>query len=118
MSYILRTHVKKKYLFYGLQSVYGLGPFLSRQICKRLGLTVTFLIKNLTDEQLFQISQCVEELGISLKGELQRQLKHNVDKLLTLKTFRGIRHRQGLPVRGQRTHTNARTQKRLRFFKR
>lgn len=118
MSYILRTHVKKKYLFYGLQSVYGLGSFLSRQICKRLGLTVTFLIKNLTDEQLFQISQCVEELGISLKGELQRQLKHNVDKLLTLKTFRGIRHRQGLPVRGQRTHTNARTQKRLRFFKR
>lgn len=118
MVYILRTHVKKKYLFYGLQSVYGIGPFLSQQICKRLGFKFTSSIKDLTDQQLFQISQCVEELGIPLKGELQRQLKSNLDKLLTLKTLRGIRHRQGLPVRGQRTHTNARTQKKLRFLKR
>lgn len=117
MAYILRTHVKKKYLFYGLQSVYGIGSFLSEQICKRLGFNKTFTIKDLTDDQLFQILQCVEELGIPLKGELQRQLKHDIDKLITLKTFRGIRHRQGLPVRGQRTHTNARTPKRLRFFK-
>nr|YP_009237684.1 ribosomal protein S13 [Trachydiscus minutus]AML60693.1 ribosomal protein S13 [Trachydiscus minutus] len=117
MAYILRTHVKKKYLFYGLQSVYGIGPFLSQQICKRLGFKMTFLVKDLTDEQLFQISQCVEELGIPLKGELQRQLKQNLDKLLTLKTIRGVRRRQGLPVRGQRTHTNARTPKKLRFLK-
>jgi ribosomal protein S13 len=54
---------------------------------------------------------------IPLKGELQRLLKHNLDKLLTLKTIRGVRRRQGLPVRGQRTHTNARTPKKLRFLK-
>ena len=114
MTYILRTHIQKKYLVQGLQSVYGIGPHISSQICQRLGLQKTFLLKNVSDEQVFQILQCVEELNIPLKGELQRQLKQKIDKLVALKTIRGIRHRQGLPVRGQRTHTNARTQKKFR----
>lgn len=117
MAYILRTHIKKKYLFHGLQSVYGMGESLSIQICKRLGFQKTFQLKNITDEHVFQISQCVEDLNIPLKGELQRRWKQKVDRLVALKTFRGIRHRQGLPVRGQRTHTNARTQKKLKYSK-
>jgi len=118
MAYILRTHMKKKYLIHGLKTVYGLGNFLSKKICKSLGFQKTFLLKNISDEQIFHLSQSVEEWNIPLKGDLQRWLKQKIDKLVTLKTFRGIRHRQGLPVRGQRTHTNAKTQKKLKYSKR
>lgn len=118
MSYILRTHIKKKYLIQGLQSIYGIGGFLSKKICRTLGFQKSFLLKNMSDEQIFHLGQAVEEWNILLKGDLQRQLKQKLDKLATLKTFRGIRHRQGLPVRGQRTHTNAKTQKKLKFSKR
>ena len=115
MVYILRTHMKKKYLIHGLQSVYGIGESLSKKICKSLGFQTTFLLKNISDEQIFHLGQSVEEWNIALKGELQRWLKQKIDRLATLRTYSGIRHRQGLPVRGQRTHTNARTAKRLKY---
>jgi small subunit ribosomal protein S13 len=117
MTYILRTYVKKKYLIHSLMTVYGIGLFQSKQICKALGFQYNFLLKNVTDEQTFQISQYVEELKLPIKGELQRWWKQKVDGLVAIKIQRGIRHRQGLPVRGQRTHTNARTQKRLKHLK-
>ena len=117
MTYILRTHMKKKYLLHGLRSVYGLGKFSSDQICKRLGFQKMFMLRNISDEQIFNLSQCVEELSIPLKGDLQRWVKLKIDKLISLRVYRGIRHRQGLPVRGQRTHTNARTQKKLKYLK-
>jgi len=109
--------MKKKYLTHGLKSVYGIGSFLSEKICKSLGFQKSFQLKNISNEQIFHLTQNVEEWDIPLKGELQSLLKQRIDKLTTLKTFRGVRHRQGLPVRGQRTHTNAKTQKKLKYLK-
>ena len=117
MAYILRTHIKKKYLVPGLTAVYGIGKSMSLSLCQRLGFQKTFLLKNLTDEDIYQISQLIEELKILTKGDLSRWVKQKIDHLSSLKTYRGIRHRQGLPLRGQRTHTNARTAKKLRLKK-
>jgi small subunit ribosomal protein S13 len=118
MAYILRTHIKHKYLLQGLSSIFGIGKILSSEICMRLGLNKNFLLKNLSDEQIFQINQLVEDLKLPIKGDLHILRKQKIGNLTTLKTYRGSRHRQGLPVRGQRTHTNSRTQKRLKTFKR
>jgi small subunit ribosomal protein S13 len=109
--------MKNKYLIQGLCSVYGIGNFLSMKICRSLGFQKRFLLKNISDEQIFHLGQSVEEWNILLKGDLQRWLKQRIEGLLVLKTFRGIRHKQGLPVRGQRTHTNAKTQKKLKYTK-
>lgn len=117
MAYFLRTHIEKKRLVLGLCSVFGLGPSLSKKICANLGFQSSFLLKNLTDEDIYLISLFVEDLNILIKGDLNRWLKHKIDYLISLNIYRGSRHRQGLPLRGQRTHTNARTIKKLRFKK-
>jgi small subunit ribosomal protein S13 len=117
MAYILRTHLKKKYLLQGLTSVYGVGLSFSKTLCKRLGFTKSFLVKNMTEDQGARVAELVGELNYSIQGDLQRQNKQNLEDLLALKTYRGIRLRQGLPVRGQRTHTNAKTAKKFRHSK-
>lgn len=117
MAYILRTHIEKRYLINGLKTVYGIGPSQSENILRRLGFQKKFLLKNVTEEDINLITQLVEELKIDIKGDLQRGFKQRVDYLANLKTYRGIRHRQGLPLRGQRTHTNGRTAKKLRSRK-
>jgi len=117
MAYILRTHLKKKYLLQGLTSVYGIGLSFSKTLCKRLGFTKSFLVKNMTEDQGARVAELVGELNYSIQGDLQRQNKQNLEDLLVIKTYRGIRLRQGLPVRGQRTHTNAKTAKKFRHLK-
>ena len=117
MTYILRTHMKKKYLVQGLTLVYGIGKSTSLDLCKRLGFQKMFLLKNISDEQIYHLTEVVEELKLLLKGDLQYWIKQKIDRLANLKTYRGIRHRQGLPLRGQRTHTNARTQKKRKYLR-
>jgi small subunit ribosomal protein S13 len=114
MVYILRTHLKKQYLLHALQEVYGLGYSLSSQLCRSLGFQKNFLLKTLTDEDIYYIDQLMDDLKLTIKGDLQRFKKERIDELVSIKSYRGLRHRQGLPVRGQRTHTNARTVKKLR----
>jgi small subunit ribosomal protein S13 len=114
MIYILRTHLKKKYLIHALQEVYGLGCSLSVQLSRSLGFQKNFLLKDLSDEDIYYIDQLMDDLRLTIKGDLLRITKEKVDELVSIKSYRGIRHRQGLPVRGQRTHTNARTVKKLR----
>ncbi len=114
MVYILRTHLKKKYLIHALKDVYGLGDALSTKLCKSLGFQKHFMLKEITDEDIYHIDQLMENLGLSIKSDLQRILKQKIDDLVSIKSYRGIRHRQGLTVRGQRTHTNARTCKKFR----
>lgn len=114
MAYLLRTHVKKKYLPQALCSVFGINKSLASQICMSLGFQKYFLTKNLSDEQIYLIGKYVEEKEILIKGDLLRWIKQKIDLLASLRVYRGIRHRLGLPLRGQRTHTNARTAKRLR----
>lgn len=117
MTYVLRTYVKKKYLFNALCAVYGVNQSLASDICTKLGYQKKFLTKNLNDKQIYNINKYVEEKEFLVKGDLQRWLKQKIDLLSSLKTYRGLRHRLGLPVRGQRTHTNARTVKKLRRFR-
>ena len=118
MVYILRTHLKKKYLIQALREVYGLGNSLCFQLCKSLGFQKYFLLKEITDEDIYHIDQLLENSKLTIKSDLQRTIKERIDYLVGIKTYRGIRLRQGLPVRGQRTHTNARTCKNLRKLKR
>ena len=118
MAYLLRTYLKKKYLINALKAVYGLGDSWSIYICRSLGFQKTFLLKDLTDEDVYHIDQFVRELNLPIKGDLQRINKQNIDLLASIRSYRGIRHRQGFPVRGQRTHTNARTVKKLQRLRR
>lgn len=118
MVYILRTHLKKKYLIQALKDVYGLGNSLSFRLCQSLGFQKHFLLKEITDEDIYHIDQLLENSRLAIKSDLQRAVKQKIDHLVSIKSYRGIRHRQGLPVRGQRTHTNARTCKNLRKLKR
>jgi small subunit ribosomal protein S13 len=117
MVYILRTHIEKKKLVFGLVGVYGVGAFLSYRICNNLGFQKSFLVKTLTDEDVYLISLFVDNLNLLLKGDLSRWLQYRIDRLVSLNVYRGFRHRQGFPARGQRTHTNARTCKKLRIKK-
>ena len=118
MVYILRTHLKKKYLIQALKDVYGLGNSLCFRLCQSLGFQKHFLLKEITDEDIYHIDQLLENSRLVIKSDLQRAVKQKVDHLVSINAYRGIRRRQGLPVRGQRTHTNARTCKNLRKVKR
>lgn len=117
MTYLLRTSIEKKYLLTGLTSVYGLGLASSKVLFKRLGFTPSFLVKSLTVDQEIRIAEVVKELKLPLLGNLQRQKKESAEALFSIKSYRGIRLYQGLPVRGQRTHTNAKTAKKFRRLK-
>ena len=93
----------------GLTSIYGIGRTTAQKICSAAGIPFNKKIKELTDGDLEKIR---EEVGkLTIEGDLRRELSMNIKRLMDLGCYRGIRHRRGLPVRGQRTHTNARTRK-------
>ena len=93
----------------GLTAIYGIGRSSSINICKSLGLTTSLKIKELSDDQIDLIREAVSKLTI--EGDLRREISMNIKRLIDLGCYRGMRHRRGLPVRGQRTRTNARTRK-------
>ena len=93
----------------GLTSIYGIGRSTAQKICKNSGVPLDRKVKDLTDADLERIR---EEIGrISIEGDLRREMSINIKRLMDLGCYRGFRHRRGLPVRGQRTKTNARTRK-------
>ena len=93
----------------GLTSIYGIGRTTAQKICSAAGIPFNKKIKELTDGDLEKIR---EEVGkLTIEGDLRRELSMNIKRLVDTGTFRGLRHRKGLPVRGQRTKTNARTRK-------
>ncbi len=98
-----------KHLNIALTYIYGIGRTRAAEICKSTGLEITTKVNQLTEEELDKIRS---EVGkYSLEGDLRREVSMNIKRLMDLGTNRGIRHRRGLPVRGQRTCTNARTRK-------
>ena len=98
-----------KHLVIALTYIYGIGRTRSQSICEATGLAATTKVNQLTEEELDKIRT---EVGkYSLEGDLRREISMNIKRLMDLGTNRGIRHRRGLPVRGQRTSTNARTRK-------
>ncbi len=92
-----------------LTSIYGIGRSSSLSICKTLGLISSIKIKDLSEEQIDLIRETIGKLTI--EGDLRREISMNIKRLIDLGCYRGMRHRRGLPVRGQRTRTNARTRK-------
>ena len=93
-----------------LQYIHGIGPTRANQICKALKLKDGLRAKDLTDEDVIKISNYIEQ-NFKVEGDVRREVAMNIKRLQDLKTYRGIRHRNRLPVRGQRTQTNARTRK-------
>ena len=93
----------------GLTSIFGIGRPTAQKICERVGIPYSKKIKDLNDGDLEKIR---EEIGrLTIEGDLRREISINIKRLMDLGCYRGLRHRRGLPVRGQRTRTNARTRK-------
>ncbi len=99
----------QKHVVIGLQSIFGIGQTRAQQICAELKLDTTTKVANLTEAQLESIRGMVEKFEV--EGNLRREISMNIKRLKDLGCYRGIRHRKSLPLRGQRTKTNARTRK-------
>ena len=99
----------QKHVWVALTSIYGIGNTRARTICSATGVTPSTKVKDLTDAEVDKIRN--EIAKITVEGDLRRQTSMNIKRLMDLGTYRGMRHRRGLPVRGQRTKTNARTRK-------
>jgi small subunit ribosomal protein S13 len=93
-----------------LRYIHGIGPAMAREICEKVGIAAEKRVNQLTDAEVLQIRETIDA-GYSVEGDLRRETAVNVKRLMDLGCYRGLRHRRGLPVRGQRTHTNARTRK-------
>ncbi len=100
---------KNKRVVIGLTSIYGIGNTTSKNILKAAGIDENIKVGNLTDEQVNLIRAEISSLKI--EGALRSEMQMNIKRLIDIGTYRGKRHRRGLPVRGQRTRTNARTRK-------
>lgn len=94
----------------GLTYIYGIGLTTSKKILVETGVDPDVRIKDLTEDDLTKLRDYIQE-NIKVEGDLHREVSQNVKRLMEIGCYRGLRHRRGLPVRGQRTHTNARTRK-------
>lgn len=100
----------KKRLEVSLTYIYGIGRRLSNEICAKLGLNPNMRAHNLTEDEIAKINGLLTSQYV-VEGDLRRQIQNNIKRLISIHCYRGMRHRLGLPVRGQRTRTNARTRK-------
>jgi small subunit ribosomal protein S13 len=98
-----------KHAVIGLTAIYGIGRQTASEICNEVGFEPSVKIKDLTEEQLESIRAVISKMTV--EGDLRREVSMNIKRLMDLGCYRGIRHRRGLPLRGQRTRTNARTRK-------
>lgn len=94
-----------------LRYIYGVGPKIAEKILKSTKINPDIRTKDLTDEQIALINNAINELGLPVEGELKRVVSQNIRRLQEIKSYRGSRHANGLPTRGQRTRSNARTRK-------
>ncbi|HEV3162673.1 MAG TPA: 30S ribosomal protein S13 [Isosphaeraceae bacterium] len=93
-----------------LRYIYGIGPFLAEQLCKRTGINPEKRARDLTEDELAKLASLLDNEYV-VEGQLRRQVQQNIQRLRDIGCYRGLRHRKGLPVHGQRTRTNARTRK-------
>ncbi|MEM6689060.1 MAG: 30S ribosomal protein S13 [Planctomycetota bacterium] len=99
-----------KQIQYSLPYLYGVGLHTAREICERVGIDPTKRASEVSEDEISQIATILEQ-DFTVEGPLRRQVTQNISRLREIKSYRGIRHRVGLPVRGQRTKTNSRTRK-------
>ncbi|HUF87384.1 MAG TPA: 30S ribosomal protein S13 [Thermohalobaculum sp.] len=93
-----------------LTYIYGIGPSVAKRICEAAGVAESRRVNELSDAELVAIREHIDQ-NCQVEGDLRREVAVNIKRLMDLGCYRGLRHRRGLPVRGQRTHTNARTRK-------
>jgi small subunit ribosomal protein S13 len=93
-----------------LQYIHGIGPTFARQIVEKVGIPLDRRVNQLTDSEVLAIREAIDR-DYHVEGDLRREVSMNIKRLMDLGAYRGLRHRRSLPVRGQRTHTNARTRK-------
>ncbi|NWG54475.1 MAG: 30S ribosomal protein S13 [Hydrogenophilaceae bacterium] len=93
-----------------LQYIHGIGRAYAKEICQKVGIAPERRVGQLTDAEVLQIRETIDR-DYTVEGDLRRETAQNIKRLMDLGCYRGLRHRRGLPVRGQRTHTNARTRK-------
>ncbi|HEY7724099.1 MAG TPA: 30S ribosomal protein S13 [Anaeromyxobacteraceae bacterium] len=101
---------REKRVEIALQYIYGIGKTTARLLCERSQVSPKTRTKDLTDDEVRRIRETIEQ-NVKVEGDLRREVSMNIKRLMDLGCYRGLRHRKGLPVRGQRTHTNARTRK-------
>jgi small subunit ribosomal protein S13 len=99
-----------KRVIVALTYIHGIGAFQARQIADKLGIDHSRRVQDLSDAEILQIREAIDA-DHTVEGDLRRETAMNIKRLMDLACYRGLRHRKGLPVRGQRTHTNARTRK-------
>ena len=102
---------REKRVEIGLTYIYGIGVSSSKKILAKAGVNPDTRVKDLTDDQVNAIRKVLDEDEYKLEGDLRREVALNIKRLTEIGCYRGLRHRRGLPVRGQRTKTNARTRK-------
>ena len=100
----------QKRVIIALQYIHGIGPAKSREICGKVGVPDDRRVNQLTDDEVLRIREIIDR-EYQVEGDLRREVAMNIKRLMDLGCYRGLRHRKQLPVRGQRTHTNARTRK-------
>ena len=100
----------QKRVIIALQYIHGIGPAKSREICGKIGIPEDRRVNQLTDDEVLRVREMIDR-DYQVEGDLRREVQQNIKRLMDLGSYRGLRHRRGLPVRGQRTHTNARTRK-------
>ena len=101
---------REKRVEIGLTYIYGIGRTSASKICEKAGVDPATRVRDLTDEEVSKLRDCIDA-DYTVEGDLRRERRQNTARLMEIGCYRGLRHRRGLPVRGQRTHTNARTRK-------
>ena len=99
-----------KRVLISLRYIYGIGPTNAKAICVQLGIPEERRVNQLSDEEVLKLRELIDR-DYRVEGDLRREVSMNIKRLMDLGCYRGLRHRRGLPVHGQRTHTNARTRK-------
>ncbi len=102
---------REKRIEIGLTYIYGIGRSTSNKILANAGVNPDTRVRDITDEEVKKITEAIEKLGVMVEGDLRREVALNIKRLQEIGCYRGIRHRKGLPVRGQNTKNNARTRK-------
>ena len=101
---------REKRVEIGLTYIYGIGRTTASKVCEKAGVNPATRVRDLTEDEVTKLRDAIDE-SYTVEGDLRREVKQNIARLMEIGCYRGRRHRKGLPVRGQRTHTNARTRK-------
>jgi small subunit ribosomal protein S13 len=115
MIYLFESELpENKSVYFALTHIYGIGKANSFLICRKLGFSANLKVKNLSKDQIIKLIKTIETLNIELASDLKKTESLITKTLVSIRSYRGLRKKQGLPVRGQRTHTNAKTARKRR----